>query len=73
MVASEEVKEMMKQFCDRCERDITSLQSDRLVGVEDVDEGGNGNMDVIVDLCKDCYQDWLRWLGKLKPRVEQDR
>lgn len=50
---------MTKYFCDRCGKEIESLDS---VFIEVIDINPN-----LFHLCKDCYDELNRWLKESKP------
>ena len=64
----------MKQFCDRCEMDVTDIASGHLSGVEQADEQGNGTVTDDVDLCAECYIAFRQWVehGRTADAVREE-
>lgn len=52
-----------RQFCDRCDVDITNEKCGAVVGIDDADEQGNGSVTERADLCVSCYVEFARWLA----------
>lgn len=47
---------MIKEFCDRCDAEVTGKQTGAIHGIEDADHDGNGTATHHYDiLCEPCY------------------
>lgn len=55
---------LIREFCDRCGKEVTGQQSGAINGVDDADRNGDGTVTHIFNvLCLGCYQraiDFLR-------------
>jgi len=52
-----------KQFCDRCNSDVTNRPSDVLHVIENADAHGNGTVTADIELCKRCTRAFEAWIG----------
>ena len=64
---------MRKSFCDRCDAETTGVTSGHVMGIEDADDEGNGNISRTADLCVRCYRAWLKWLEPQPVVLKDDR
>lgn len=53
---------MTRQFCDRCDADISDKTSASLRIIDDADQQGNGTVTRTADLCKRCRSALATWL-----------
>jgi hypothetical protein len=53
---------MILTICDRCGAKTTGVPSGHLMGIDDADEQGSGNVTKDADVCAACYAEWLAWL-----------
>jgi hypothetical protein len=58
-----------KSFCDRCYAETTGVRSCHVMGIDDADEDGQGDIAKDADLCVDCYAAFLEWL-KERPAAD---
>jgi len=63
---------MLRQFCDRCNRDVTNLRSAAVSIVGDADAQGNGTVTTHADLCQSCRRQLEHWLN-IPPAKGRDR
>lgn len=60
---------MNRQYCDRCETETTGVRSAHVMGIDDADVDGQGDVTREADLCAECYAWLLNWL---KPAPADD-
>lgn len=54
---------MRRDYCDRCHTETTHVASSAVHVVEDADLEGNGTTSSSSMLCRNCYQDFCRFLS----------
>lgn len=64
---------MTRQFCDRCNADVTQKKSAAVTMVGDADAQGNGGVTTQADLCQPCRRALEHWLQTPPPRCDGDR
>ena len=52
--------------CDRCGKDVSDVKSGHVIGIEDADSEGDGEVTDVVDLCESCYLEYREWLKTTK-------
>lgn len=53
---------MRRDFCDRCDAELTNTVSGHVIGIANADEDGNGEHTHEADLCARCYSRFHAWL-----------
>jgi hypothetical protein len=63
---------MTRQFCDRCNADVTNKRSAAVTMVGDADVQGNGDVTTKADLCQRCRRQLEHWLSRPPTKDEAD-
>lgn len=65
---------MTREFCDRCDVEVTGEQSSAIHGIENADKDGNGTHTHGYDIvCPRCYQAWIEFMDTKPPRPTRAR